>query len=160
MDIYTSVHEQSRISPDEASKVIVAALADPASVPLACIDLLTYSYGVLLIIWYPEHDGGHQKLFRRYRDVLRCTMRFLCSFRSAEQFRVLKQTLEHGPCRCARGPEALHKLIPPSRHRTLLHSGASRIHRLIVSMDSILGPTIVSQAGLLEKLYKTNRRSL
>jgi hypothetical protein len=159
MDMFTSVHAQELISPDEAAEVIVAALADPASVPLACINILIYSYGVLSRLWIEPEDDDHQKVFRRYRDVPRCTMRFLCSFRSAEQFRVLKQTLERGPCRCARGPEALHKLISPSRHRTLLVPGVGRLHHLIECMDLMLVSTISKQRGLL-KLYKATRRSL
>jgi hypothetical protein len=101
MDMFTSVYGQEGISPDEAAEVIVAAFADPASVPLACINILIYSYNVLLRLWMePEHDDHCQLVFRHYKHVLRCTMRFLCSFRSAEQLRVLKQTLERGPCRC------------------------------------------------------------
>jgi hypothetical protein len=158
MDVFTSVYEQECISPDEAAQVIVAALADPTSVPLACIDILLYSYGVLSRLWNePEHD--HRHLFRRYRYVLRCTMRFLCSFRSVEQFRVLKQTLERGPCRCARGPEALHKLISPSRHRNLLMPGTGRIPRLVSIMSAMLSSTIARQGGL-QTLYRAARRSL
>jgi hypothetical protein len=158
MDVFTSVYEQEWISPDEAAQVIVAALADPASVPLACIDILLYSYGVLSRLWNePEHD--HRYLFRRYRYVLRCTMRFLCSFRSAEQFRVLKQTLERGPCRCAQGPEALHKLISPSRHRNLLILGTGRIPRLVPIMSAMLSSTIARQGGL-QTLHRAVRRSL
>jgi hypothetical protein len=160
MDVFTSVYEIDEISPDEAAEVIVTALADPASVPLACINMLIYSYDVLLRLWMePEHDNHCQLVFRHYKHVLRCTMRFLCSFRSAEQLRVLKQTLERGPCRCARGPEALHKLISPSRHRNLLAPGAVRMHHLIESMDLMLVSTIGKQGGLL-KLYKATRRSL
>jgi hypothetical protein len=160
MDVFTSAYEHEWISPDEAAEVIVAALADPASVPLACINILIYSYSVLSRLWIEtEHDIDHQLVFRHYRHVMRCTMRFLCGFRSAEQFRVLKQTLERGPCRCARGPEVLHKLILPSRHRTLLTPGADRMHRLIEAMTLMLDSTIVEQGGL-RKLYKATRRSL
>jgi hypothetical protein len=157
MDMFTSVHTLELISPDEAAEVIVMALADPASVPLACIHILIYSYSVLSRLW-TEQDN-HRRVFRHYSHVLRCTMRFLCSFRSAEQFRVLKQTLERGPCRCARGPEALHKLIPPSRHRALLVPGVARIPHLICAMSAMLNSAILVHDGL-QKLYKATRKRL
>jgi hypothetical protein len=160
MDVFTSVYEQEWISPDEAAEVIVAALADPASVPLACINILICSYSVLWRLWLdPEHDEKIRLIIRRYKDVLRCTMRFLCSFRSAEQFRVLKQTFERGPCRCAQGPEVLHKLILPSLHGSILVSGANRIQSLVTTMDRILVSSMVKQGGV-EKLYKATRRNL
>jgi hypothetical protein len=48
MNEYTSVHQEHLISPDGAAQVILAAFMNPAAVPLACINVLTYSYGVLL----------------------------------------------------------------------------------------------------------------
>jgi hypothetical protein len=101
----------------------------------------------------PIYNENIRPFIRRYRDVLCCTIRFLCSFRSSEQFRVLKQTLERGPCRCARGPEVLHKLIAPSRHRT------GSIPHLISTMSSMINSAINEQDGL-RKLYKATRRSL
>jgi hypothetical protein len=162
MDPFTSLHEQDQISPDEASQVIVSALADPASVPLACLNILIYSYMVLLRIWTdPVYNENIRPLIRRYRDVLCCSMRFLCSFRSAEQFRVLKQTLERGPCRCARGPDVLHNLISPSHHRNLIVPGAVRIPHLLSTMISMLNSALSDQDWLImKKLYKATRRRL
>jgi hypothetical protein len=79
---FTKIHAGDLISPDQAAEVIVTALADPASVPLACINMLIYSYDVLFTVWMARNwwvpgDNFHKKVFRRYRDVLRCTMRFL-----------------------------------------------------------------------------------
>jgi hypothetical protein len=161
MSEYTSVHEEYLISPDDAAQVILAALANPAAVPLACINILTYSYVVLLatMVRYALPTNS-PKFVRRYKDVLSCTMQFLCSLRPAEHFHILEQTLERGPCRCTQGPEVLSSLIPLARHHALLNAGKSRILDLIHVIDELLAQSMAQQGQELKKLYKTTRRKL
>jgi hypothetical protein len=139
MNEYTSVHQEHLISPDDAAQAILAAFVNPAAVPLACINVLTYSYGVLLnTIKRSSASIDSRTFIRRYKDVLSCTMQFLCSFRSAEHFRVLEQTLERGPCRCTQGPEVIRSLMPLAYHQRPLNARACRVLDLIQMIDGLL----------------------
>jgi hypothetical protein len=161
MNEYTSVQQGHLISPDDAAQVILAAFANPAAVPLACINVLTYSYGVLSETIMRSSAPNNSRMFiRRYKDVLSRTMKFLCSFRSAEQFRALEQTLERGPCRCAQGPEALRNPIAPVHHHVLLKAGTGRVLGLIDVIDELLSQSMERRGQGLKKLYKTTRGTL
>jgi hypothetical protein len=160
MDPYTSVDgRSSQISPDQAAEIIIAALAEPASIPLACIDLLIHSYNAILQLWERMHQistSRSRATLRRYRDVFRLSMQFLCSFRTTEQLGALKQVLECNPCQCAQGPEALHRYVLPTRHRSLM-DGTFLLPDLIATLgDFLMTPT--HELGGLEKLYKTTGR--
>jgi hypothetical protein len=162
MDPYTSVDGRSfQISPDQAAKIIMAALAEPASIPLACIDLLIHSYNAILQLWERMHQismSRSRATLRRYRNVFRLSMQFLCSFRTTEQLGALKQMLEDNPCRCAQGPEALHRYVLPARHRSLTDKTC-----LLPDLIAVLGYFLMApihELGGLKKLYKTTGRKI
>jgi hypothetical protein len=155
--IFTSAAKNCLMSPDDAADVIIAALVEPAAVPLACADLLIYSYNVLYRLWRAQEQSTASDLhhtLRRYRNVLHCTMQFVCAFRSAEQFQLLEHIFEPGRCICAEGPQVLYTCISPQHHATLLSAGSRKLECLLLSIDILLQEVIERQGGL-HKLYRT-----
>jgi hypothetical protein len=155
---FTTDHELDPISPDAAAEIIIAALEDPASVPLACPELIISCYDVLLHLWERRDPSWERRMLRRYRPVLRRSMEFVCVFRTAEQFRVLKKTFKPNRCRCRQGPRVLNDHIPIAHHGSLIPHGLGTLAKFLTRLDLLLAGTIAAQGGL-SRLHKAKQRS-
>jgi hypothetical protein len=159
--IFDKVHAPAPMSTDDAAGIVVAALREPASPPLACLGLLLNCYKALVFLWKAlerenqEHPSLHLMVLR-YRLVFSCTMRFLGSFRSEEQFQALKVLLQPGHCTCTEAHASLHSCVPAHWHSIREPVTYSGISELVVNMGILLRKALLRR-GKMTTLYKRNR---